>query len=121
MGTDKRRAKVTQGAMLGSLSKVGVMVYKDLDALNFADVYVKGCQPEKCSQWYCPIKACVPAADVVVGLEGRANSTVVSLAATQVMERGLGGLMVWYASLLDAKTGRPALQYDAGDASDAPR
>jgi hypothetical protein len=117
--TDKRRTQVTQGAMLGSVSRVGIMVYSQLASLNFVDTYVHGCSPTKCSMWYCPLKACVPSTDVLIGVQGVANGTVIAQAADEVIRRDLGGMMVWYASLLNAKTGEAGLLYGPEDASAA--
>jgi len=117
--TDRRRNRVTQGAMLGSLSRVGIMVYNQLKSLDFVDTYVHGCSPAKCSMWYCPLKACVPSTDVLIGVQGVANGTVIAQAADEVIRRDLGGMMVWYASLLNAKTGEAGLLYGPEDASGA--
>ena len=117
--TDRRRNRVTQGAMLGSLSRVGIMVYNQLKSLDFVDTYVHGCSPAKCSMWYCPLKACVPSTDVLIGVQGVANGTVIAQAADEVIRRDLGGMMVWYASLLNAKTGEAGLLYGPEDASAA--
>ena len=45
--TDERRSRMTQGATLGSLSRVGIMVYNQLASLDFADTYIEGCMPSQ--------------------------------------------------------------------------
>ena len=95
------------------------MVYSQLESLKFVDTYVHGCSPTKCSMWYCPLKACVPSTDVLIGVQGVANGSLIAQAADEVIRRDLGGMMVWYASLLNAKTGEAGLLYGPEDASAA--
>ena len=104
-------------AAFGAVSKVGIMIYSGTGATTYLDNYEHGCS-KHCSQWYCPLAACVPPGDMVLGAGGGATAATVGALAADVKSMGLGGIMVWYASLLDAATGKAALQYgDDGDAS----
>ena len=104
-------------AAYGSVDKVGIMIYSGVGAETYLDNYEKGCS-EHCSQWYCPLAACVPAANMVLGAGGGSDAATIAKLAADVNAKGLGGLMVWYASLIDEATGAPALQYGSdGDAS----
>lgn len=105
------------GAALGSLSKVGIMVYSGTGAEGYLDNYVNGCN--HCSQWFCPVAACVPHGDMVLGASGAESAGTISTLANDVNSKGLGGVMVWYASALDPATGSPGLVYGNMDASAA--
>jgi len=100
---------------LGSLSKVGIMVYSGTGAEQFLDNYVHGC--DHCTVWYCAIDACVPTSDMVLGASGAESASTISTLAQDVNSQGLGGIMVWYASLLDPSTGSGGLMYGNMDAS----
>ncbi len=103
---------------LGTIAKVGIMIYSGTGAENYLDNYENGCAAAHCSQWYCPLAACVPARDMVLGAGGSATAATISTLASDVNAKGLGGIMVWYASLIDVATGTAALQYgNDGDAS----
>ena len=56
---------------------------------------------------------------MLIGVQGVANGTVIAQAADEVIRRDVGGMMVWYASLLNAKTGEAGLLYGPEDASAA--
>jgi len=99
---------------LGSVTKVGIMNY--YSAGNFVDTYVNGCS-KFCSKWMCPLAVCVPAKDVVLGLTGAASAEMIAEHADDVKARGLGGIMVWYATVLDDATGEAGLMYQGEDAS----
>ena len=99
---------------LGSVTKVGIMDYHG--AGNYVDTYVNGCS-KFCSRWMCPLAVCVPAKDMVLGLTGAASAEMIAAHADDVKARGLGGIMVWYATVLDAATGETGLKYTGDDAS----
>merc|ERR1740123_636647 len=101
----------------GSVSKVGIMLYSGTEAANWLEYYVDGCS-KHCSQYYCPLAACVPSGDMVLGAGGDASAATIEALVGDVNALGLGGVMVWYASLLDPSTGGTALHYgNDGDAS----
>lgn len=105
-----------QKAALGSLSKVGIMVYSGTDAEEWVKYYADGCS-KYCTQWQCSLAACVPMKDMVLGIDGSAAADSVNTIANDVKTKKLGGVMVWYASLLDKATGKPGLMYGSMDAS----
>lgn len=103
---------------LGSIDRVGIMVYAGDSALAWVDGYVNGCTPTYCSEWWCLLAACVPSDKIFLGAMGGADTATIELLANDVVENDLGGVMVWYASVKDASTGAAALVYDASwDAS----
>ena len=54
---------------------------------------------------------------MVMGIEGSATAGEVMTLSSDVKSHGWGGVMVWYASLLDSATGTAGLQYGNMDAS----
>ena len=100
--------------VFGSVSKVGIMNY--YSAGNFVDTYQNACS-KFCSKWMCPVAACIPAKDIVLGLTGAASAEMIASHADDVKARGLGGIMVWYATVMDEATGEAALKYQGEDAS----
>ena len=102
---------------LGSIAKVGIMVYGGTSSEQYLENYEQGCAPKHCSEWYCPLAACVPSSHMVLGADGTSNPSTIAALASDVKAKGLGGVMVWYASLLDQATGESALVYGRGDAS----
>lgn len=107
----------SQPAAFGALAHVGIMVYSGTSSLQYVSNYADGCQPSKCSQYYCPLAACVPRDIILPGISGGADAaTIVALAHNATT---LGGVMIWYTSALDQATGHAALTYDAqSDAND---
>jgi len=101
---------------LGSVSRVGIMWYIGTESENYLDAYENGCT-KHCTQWNCPLAACVPASDMVLGASGDADASTIAKLGSDVKTKGLGGFMVWYATLLDAATGKTALHYQGDDAS----
>lgn len=100
---------------LGSLGKVGIMVYSGTGSEQFVANYVDGCR--KCTKWYCPLAACVPSTHMVLGASGAEDGATIARLAQDVNSKGLGGMMVWYATLLDPATGGKGLSYGPMDAS----
>jgi len=100
----------------GSISRVGIMVYYGDGAKNYVDNYANGCT-KHCSQWWCPLAACVPTDQIFLGASGGSPTATIGLLASDVLNYNLGGIMVWYASVLDRATGDSAVVY--GPAMDA--
>ena len=103
-----------------SVSAVGIMRYADTNAETYLSVYTQGCLPSHCGTrpgGFCPVNACVPRANMLVGLEGNAGDGSIFKVQRNVVQGGLGGIMVWQASVRDRATGKPALVYGTGDAS----
>jgi hypothetical protein len=93
-------------------------IHRGTGSLAYVDSYVNGCTTH-CTQWYCPLAACVPSNQMTMGAGGDAGSSTISTLANAVVAQDLAGIMVWYASVLDAATGQLALRYGATqDASD---
>ena len=61
----------------------------------------------------------VPTKDMVLGIDGSAAAGSIATIASDVKAKQLGGVMVWYASLLDRATGKPGLLYGNMDASNS--
>lgn len=101
---------------LHSLSKVGIMVYSGTGAEQWLKYYTHGCD-QFCSQWQCNLAACVPKSDMVLGAAGFASQGTIAKLGSDVVSMGLGGFMVWYASVIDSATGKAGLQYGNMDAS----
>lgn len=91
----------------GLVDSVGIMVYEGTQALNYIGNYAK---IPGVGRWEgFPIRADVPKHKVVLGLKGSADDGTIRAMASSVAAQGLGGIMVWYGSLLDQS--KPALQY----------
>jgi hypothetical protein len=103
-------------ACVGAIAKVGIMVYSGTGSEEWVKYYTHGCD-QYCTQWQCSLPACVPEKDMVLGLDGSAAAGSIVQISKDVKAQGLGGVMVWYASLLDAATGKPGLVYGSMDAS----
>jgi hypothetical protein len=103
-------------AALGSVSKVGIMVYSGTGSEEWTKYYTNGCS-DYCSKWQCTLAACVPMKDMVLGIDGSADAGSITSMGKDVATKQMGGIMVWYASLLDHATGKPGLLYGNMDAS----
>mmetsp|Transcript_50757 Transcript_50757/g.99466 ORF Transcript_50757/g.99466 Transcript_50757/m.99466 type:complete len:329 (+) Transcript_50757:49-1035(+) len=102
---------------VGSVQRVGIMVYSSDSALQYVANYAQGCT--KCTQWYCPLACCVPMQQIFLGADGGSDAQTITKLANDVINNQLAGIMVWFASVLDSGTGQTALVYGpAGDASD---
>jgi len=103
----------------GSIARVGIMVYYGDGAKNYVDNYANGCT-KHCSQWWCPLAACVPTDQIFLGASGGSPTATIGLLVNDVIKGNLGGIMVWYASVMDRATGTSAVLYGpAMDASNA--
>jgi hypothetical protein len=108
--------KTLQKAAYGALSKVGIMVYSGTGSEEWTQYYEDGCT-KHCSKWNCPLAACVPKGDMVLGIDGSAAAGSITTIASDVKSKGLGGVMVWEVSALDSATGKRGLVYGAMDSS----
>jgi len=108
--------KTLQKPAYGSLSKVGIMIYSGTGSEEWTKYYTDGCS-QYCTKWSCTLAACVPKADMVLGIDGSAAAGSITTIASDVMSNGLGGVMVWEASALDSATGKRGLVYGPMDAS----
>merc|ERR1712087_423066 len=98
------------------IDSVGLMVYNGLESLQYVKDYGNAT-----SEWQgFPITVDVPYARILPGIEGSASSTVIAQMASSVKSEGLGGFMVWFASVKDkTRGGRNAFAYGSMDATKA--
>jgi len=108
--------KTLQKSAYGSLSKVGIMIYSGTGSEEWTKYYTDGCS-KYCSKWSCTLAACVPNADMVLGIDGSAAAGSITSIASDVKSKGLGGVMVWESSALDSATGKRGLVYGPMDSS----
>merc|ERR1719247_919336 len=88
--------KTLKNAAYGSLAKVGIMIYSGTGSEEWTKYYTDGCS-KYCSQWQCSLAACVPASDMVLGIDGSVAAGSITTIARDVVSKGLGGVMVWEA------------------------
>merc|ERR1711924_230908 len=94
---------------------IGIMVYEGSGSLDCVPNYING-NPNK------PIHVQVPPQKVMVGAGGQASAKTIESLAKAAHDQNLGGIMVWYASVIDSATGKVGNQYSGGamDASIQP-
>lgn len=97
-----------------TISSVGIMYYRKAQSLKYVDHYTHATSQ---SSGF-PIHVDVPSQKVLVGADGKVDSGSLTTLATAVRDQDLGGIMVWYASVVDKATGTTAIAYKGdGDAS----
>lgn len=64
-----------------------------------------------------PIKVDVPMSAIALGVAGSDSASCIPDQAKTVLQQGLGGFIVWFASVVDAATGKAAITYPVYDAS----
>jgi len=102
------------GTSQGLADAVGIMVYQGQGSLQYVKNYAQGSH-----QWDgFPITVDVTPGAILCGMGGQDSSGDIQAVASAVKQQGLGGIMVWFASILDTKTGKTAFQY-AGGTGDA--
>ena len=93
-----------------AVEAIGIMVYEGTGSLQYVKGYVNGS-----SQWSgFPIKVDVPSTSVLLGAGGQASAGTIETLAKAAHAQDLAGIMVWYASVIDPKTGKPGNQYGGG-------
>jgi hypothetical protein len=98
------------GRNLGLADAVGIMVYQGTESLQYVKNYAEGSH-----QWQgFPITVDVAPHAILCGMAGSASSTDVNSMANTVKSQKLGGIMVWFASVIDTKTGKTAFTYGGG-------
>lgn len=109
----------TRGYNLGLLDRVSVMQYQC--QASFA--YVKNYADAESQYAGFPIKVNVPMENMMVGIGGKDSASCITTMASSVKSQALGGMMVWFGSVLDAKKGDIAFayntQYDASLVQDS--
>jgi len=102
------------GRNLGGADAVGIMVYTGTESLSYVKNYADGSH-----QWQgFPITVDVATEAILCGMGGGSSTGDISSMASAIKTQNLGGIMVWYTSVLDTKTGKIAFQY-AGGTGDA--
>jgi len=103
------------GKVLGFADALGIMVYTDTQSLQYVKNYADGSH-----QWQgFPITIDAPTKAIFCGIQGNAGDSAISSLAQAIKSQNLRGIMVWYASVLDSKTGKTAFTYSGDDASPA--
>merc|ERR1712100_421567 len=93
-----------------SVDKIGIMVYQGTGSLQYVDNYVHGS-----TKWEgFPIHVDVPPQYVMLGAGGQASAGTITQLAKAAHDQKLGGIMVWYASVIDSATGKHGNQYSGG-------
>ena len=93
-----------------AIDAVGIMVYEGTGSLRYVQNYVNGSH-----QWSgFPIHVDVPPSNVLLGAGGQSSVSTITTLAKAAYAQNLGGIMVWYASVIDPKTGKPGNQYSGG-------
>jgi len=93
-----------------SVDKIGIMVYEGTGSLQYLNNYLHGS-----TSWQgAPIKVDVPPQYVMVGAGGQAGASTIEALAKAAHDQNLGGIMVWYASVIDSATGKVGNQYSGG-------
>jgi len=104
--TNQNYAKGAKSAV----DKIGIMVYQGTGSLQYVSNYVHGS-----SKWSgFPIHVDVPSQQVMLGAGGQASAATITTLAKAAHDQNLGGIMVWYASVIDSATGKVGNQYSGG-------
>eukprot|EP01083_Nonionella_stella_P231534 817544_1 len=102
------------GKSNGSINSVGIMLYNNLQSLQYVKDYGNGTSQGNGF----PITVNVPYAQILPGIQGPASDSVIQQMAQNVVQEQLGGFMVWCASVYDKTRNKPAFNY-GDDASKA--
>jgi len=98
-----------QGRNLGLLDRVSVMQYSCQASFGYVKNYA-----DAESQWSgFPIKVNVPMENMMVGIGGKDSASCITTMASSVKSQSLGGMMVWFGSVIDAGKGDMAFAYNA--------
>ena len=105
------------GSYYGEIDSIGIELYDNLESLDYVKDYENAT-----SEWIgFPILYNVPPKNILVGLQGIAESQSIIQMAENVVQKQLGGIMVWYASVWDATRQQNGLTYYPSDPNDATR
>jgi chitinase len=96
-----------QSKPLGILDRVSVMYYTCEESLNYVKNYASDPKPY---QGF-PITVPVPTNNIIVGIGGADNADCITGLAVEIKSRDLGGMMVWFSSVIDAATNATAITY----------
>lgn len=98
-----------QSKSLGVLDRVSIMYYTCEQSLNFVKNYASAT-----SQYQgFPITVNVPTENIIVGIGGGDKADCIRGLAGEIKSRNLGGMMVWFSSVIDSATNQTAISYAA--------
>jgi hypothetical protein len=97
---------INNGIGSGLVDRIVVMWYTCQESLCYAHNYAG----KHGKNW--PITANVASQDVLVGIGGHDSAKCITDMAQSVKAKSLGGMMVWFGSVLDADKGEKALSYN---------
>ena len=80
------------GNRKSNVDAVGIMVYEGATSLNFVDNFLNGKGGG--------LTARIPSQDLLVGCKGAARKNTVRQLTSEIKRRRLGGMIVWYASVI---------------------
>ena len=86
------------------LDYIGILVYQGTESLNSVSNYAQGSTKYEGF----PIKVNVPKDAILLGCKGSAKGDDIQTLASESVDQGLLGIMVWYASVVDG------LRFDPG-------
>jgi len=103
------------GKSMGLADAIVIMVYSGTNSLQYVKNYADGSH-----QWQgFPITVDMPSTGIMCGIEGSTSTGQLDSLAGSVKSQNLGGIAVWFASVIDKKTGKTAFSYGYDDASNA--
>ena len=82
------------------VDSIGLMVYEGTGSLQYLPNYLNG------AGRYGSINVDVPPQYVMLGAGGQSGSGTIEALAKAAHDKNLGGIMVWYASVIDKATGK---------------
>jgi len=92
-----------------SVDSIGIMVYQGTGSADCLVNYLNGSSHAGDS-----ITVDVPPQKILLGAGGQASAGTIEKLAQIAHDRDLGGIMVWYASVIDSATGKVGNQYSGG-------
>ena len=118
-----------------SIDRIAIMVYEGTASLEYARTFAPlphPAAPRRRVCLYAPMRPCryvnnyaqgsrpsvkqinvnVPPQAIMVGISGGARPGTIATMASAIVSQDLGGMFVWYGSLVDKATGKMALSYD---------
>jgi len=103
----------TNGKKLGLTDALGIMVYQGTESLQYVKNYADGSH-----QWQgFPITVDVAPGGIMCGIQGSTSGGDLNNLASSIRSQNLGGIIVWFASVIDSKTQHPAFTYGYDDST----
>jgi len=89
------------------------MVYTDTQSLQYVKNFADGSH-----QWQgFPITIDAPTSAILCGINGNAADSTIASLAQSIKSQNLRGIVVWFASVIDSKTGKTAFSYGSYDSN----